>query len=102
MPPATLMPLSAVLTISIGFASLALTLVILYNRGIFWLGEQLATFRLSLDNHAKTLTEHAERMANYEERHLSLAADLQRLIGRSEVLRIENERTNADRRNRSR
>ena len=49
----------------------------------------LAEFRADLQGHARTLTEHQNRMSATEDRYFSLAQDFQRLIGRSEIDRMD-------------
>ena len=48
-------------------------------------GFRLGHFETTLNNHAKTLVEHATRLGAYEARIVDIVSDLQRLIGRVEA-----------------
>lgn len=60
----------------------------------------LAEFRSDLQGHARTLADHQSRMSATEERYITLAQDFQRLIGRSEMERLDRDERRGDRRER--
>lgn len=53
------------------------------------LDRRVTAFEVLLTGYARTLTEHAERMSKHEDAIVEIVKDLQRLIGRSEVERMQ-------------
>ena len=75
-------------TVSFGtvltIASMIIGLVAAYSKGTKWLGIELTKFEMTLNQHATQLQQQTERMDRYEERYVTIAAHLQRIIGRIE------------------
>ena len=67
-------------------AGFAVTAFVVYTKATAWLAIQFSQFQNTLSEHAKQLILHASRMDRYESRYVEIAQDLQRLIGRMEVL----------------
>ena len=88
---------ATVLMVVAAFGGFIVTVVALYTKGTYWLGGRFDRLEHTLETHATTLSEHSTRMTTTENRFVELVADMQRLIGRSE---IESERrwSGADRR----
>ena len=86
-------PWAVIITVVLSCVTLALTMVVLYHKAILWLGDRLTTFETMLQVHAQQIAGHVRELEDHrawrtksDQRHLDLAADLQRLIGRSEAL----------------
>jgi len=69
------MPIWGLVTIVCSVGSLLVVIITLYNKGIFWLGQQLTTFRHDLTKHADTLVDHSKRMTTTEERYIQLLTE---------------------------
>ena len=73
-------------TITAGTIIQVATMVILAIAAYHAIKGQLAIFNNTLSTHAKSLEEHSQKLITVDERIIKIVADLQRLIGRSEVL----------------
>lgn len=74
------MPL--VLAIVLGTLPVVITLITIAIN----IGRRLGTFEQTLAGHAQMLDRHADRMERYESSTITFVGDLQRLVGRVEVL----------------
>lgn len=73
-------------TISAGVVIQVITMVVLAVAAYHAIKGQLAIFNNTLSAHAKSLEDHSQKLITVDERIIKIVADLQRLIGRSEVL----------------
>lgn len=67
-------------------AGFAITAFVVYTKATAWLAIQFSQFQGTLTEHARQLLLHSTRMDRYEARYVEIAEDLQRLIGRMEVM----------------
>ncbi len=63
-------------------ATFVLTVIVVYTKATTWLESRFTRFETTLFDHATQLSKHAERMDRYESRYVTIASDLQWLIGR--------------------
>jgi hypothetical protein len=63
-------------------ATFAFTVFVAYTKATTWLSTRLKGFEATLNDHAAQLQKHGLRMDRYEERYVTIAGDLQWLVGR--------------------
>jgi Na+-transporting NADH:ubiquinone oxidoreductase subunit NqrB len=71
----------------------AFSMFVAYTKATRWLEGQLVRFQVILDRHTEDLEKHAKRMDRYEERYVTIANQLQWLIGRMEGDRRQGHRS---------
>jgi hypothetical protein len=76
----------------LNMVAFVVTSLMLYHRGVMWLGERLAHFETRLAEHALQITaaasqleKHGDRMERYESDLHELVAQFQRVLGRTDL-----------------